>query len=142
MTAPGPEGLMSTGNANRSLMVIDDDPELLTMLQDLFRGRGFDVVTAPDGEEGLRLSRERRPDLIILDIFMPRMNGLEVLASLRRAHPSLPVIVMSAGGQEALDQATVAMYSRIRRGAGRLFDKPINMKELASAVDELLDGAR
>lgn len=46
---------MSTGNATRSLMVIDDDPELLAMLQDLFRGRGFDVVTAPDGEEGPRL---------------------------------------------------------------------------------------
>jgi DNA-binding response OmpR family regulator len=129
---------MSTGNATRSLMVIDDDPELLAMLQDLFRGRGFDVMTAPDGEEGLRLSRERRPDLIILDIFMPRMNGLEVLASLRRAHPALPVIVMSAGGDEALDQATVAMYSRLRRGAGRLFDKPVDMKELATAVDELL----
>ena len=127
--------------ANRSLMVIDDDPDLLAMLQDMFRGRGFDVMTAPDGEEGLRLSRERRPDLIILDIFMPRMNGLEVLASLRRAHPALPVIVMSAGGDDALDQATVAMYSRLRRGAGRLFDKPVNMKELASAVDELLGTA-
>lgn len=127
---------------NRSLMVIDDDPELLAMLQDLFRGRGFEVMTAPDGDEGLRLSQERRPDLIILDIFMPRMNGLEVLASLRRANPRLPVIVMSAGGDEALDQATVAMYSRLRRGAGRLFDKPVNMKELATAVDELLDGPR
>ncbi len=124
--------------ATRSLMVIDDDPDLLAMLQDLFQGRGFDVVTAPDGEEGLRLSQERRPDLIILDIFMPRMNGLEVLASLRRVHPALPVIVMTAGGEEILDQATVAMYSRLRRGAGRLFDKPVNMKELATAVDELL----
>ena len=133
---------MSTGNATRSLMVIDDDPELLAMLQDLFRGRGFDVMTAPDGEEGLRLSQERRPDLIILDIFMPRMNGLEVLASLRRAHPALPVIVMSAGGDEALDQAAVAMYSRLRRGAGRLFDKPVNMTELATAVDELLARAQ
>ena len=127
--------------ANRSLMVIDDDADLLAMLQDMFRGRGFDVMTAPDGEEGLRLSREHRPDLIILDIFMPRMNGLEVLASLRGAHPALPVIVMSAGGDDALDQATVAMYSRLRRGAGRLFDKPVNMKELTSAVDELLGTA-
>ena len=127
--------------ANRSLMVIDDDPDLLAMLQDLFRGRGFEVVTARDGAEGLRLSQERRPDLIILDIFMPGMNGLEVLASLRRAHPVLPVIVMTAGGEEILDQATVAMYSRLRRGAGRLFDKPVNMKELATAVDELLGDA-
>ena len=130
---------MTGGAASRSLMVIDDDPEIRDMLEHMFRERGFDVVTAADGEEGLRLSRERTPDLMILDIRMPRMNGLEVLATLKRAHPDLPVIVMSAGGEQALDQASVAMFSRIRLGAGRLFDKPVSMKALAAAVDELLD---
>lgn len=129
---------MTTGTSNRSLMVIDDDPDLREMLQEMFSERGFDVVTAPDGEEGLRLSHERPPDLIILDIFMPRMNGLEVLATLKRAHPDLPVIVVSAGGEQALDQASLAMFSRLRKGAGRLFDKPLNMKQLAATVDELL----
>ena len=130
---------MIAGAANRSLMVIDDDPDLRDMLEDMFRQRGFDVVTAPDGEEGLRLSHERTPDLIILDLRMPKLNGLEVLATLKRAHPDLPVIVMSAGGEQALDEASVAMFSRMRLGAGRLFDKPVNMKALAAAVDELLD---
>jgi DNA-binding response OmpR family regulator len=138
MTAPGSEPRMS---ANPSLLVIDDDPDLRDMLQDMFTGRGYDVVTAGDGEEGLRLSNQRTPDLIILDIFMPRMNGFEVLASLRQAHPELPVIVMSAGGEGVLDQATLAMYSRLQLGAGRLFDKTIHMKELAAAVDELLGRA-
>ena len=90
---------MTTGTANRSLMVIDDDPDIRGMLQHLFRERGYDVTTASDGEEGLRLSNERRPDLIILDIFMPRMSGLEVLASLKRSQPGVPVIVVSAGGE-------------------------------------------
>jgi CheY-like chemotaxis protein len=137
MTARAPEDAANRGTTP-SLMVIDDDPDHREMLQDLFRGRGYDVVTAADGEEGLRLSDLRRPDLIILDLFMPRMTGLEVLASLKRQHPQLPVIVMSAGGEEALDRASLAMYSRLRRGTGRLFDKTINLKQLAAAVDELL----
>ncbi|MET0852551.1 MAG: response regulator [Candidatus Rokuibacteriota bacterium] len=129
---------MTTGTANRSLMVIDDDPDIRGMLQHLFRERGYDVTTASDGEEGLRLSHERRPDLIILDILMPRMSGLEVLASLKRSQPDVPVIVVSAGGADALDQASLAMFSRIRTGVGRLFHKPLDLNELAAAVDELL----
>jgi len=141
MTARGPENATNRG-ANPSLMVIDDDPDHREMLQDLFLGRGYDVVTAADGEEGLRLSDLHRPDLIILDIFMPGMTGLEVLASLKRQHPRLPVIVMSAGGEDALDRASLAMYSRLRHGAGRLFDKTIDLKQLAAAVDELLGRRR
>jgi DNA-binding response OmpR family regulator len=129
---------MTTGTANRSLMVIDDDPDIRGMLQHLFCERGYDVTTAGDGEEGLLLSNERRPDLIILDIFMPRMSGLEVLASLKRSQPGVPVIVVSAGSADVLDQASLAMFSRIRTGVGRLFDKPLDLKELAAAVDELL----
>ena len=129
---------MTTGAANRSLMVIDDDPDLRGMLQHMFRERGYDVTTASDGEEGLRLSNERRPDLIILDIFMPRMSGIEVLASLKRSQPDVPVIVVSAGGEEALDEASLAMFSRMRKGVGRLFDKPVDLKQLAAAVEELL----
>jgi CheY-like chemotaxis protein len=98
-------------------MVIDDDPAQREMLHDLFTGRGYDVVTAGDGEEGLRLSATRRPDLIILDIVMPGMSGLEVLTALKRQHPWLPVIVRSAGGEEALDRVTLAMYSRVHVGA-------------------------
>jgi len=121
-------------------MVIDDDPAQREMLEDLFRGRGYEVVTAADGEEGLRLSNLRRPDLIILDLLMPRMSGLEVLTVLKRQHPRLPVVVMSAGGQDALDRATLAMYSRLQVGAGRLVDKTISLRELVAAVDELLAG--
>jgi two-component system, NtrC family, response regulator AtoC len=129
---------MTADAGSRSIMVIDDDPDLREMLQHLFKERGFDVVTASDGEEGLRLSHERTPDLIILDILMPRLNGIEVLATLKNAHPDLPVIVVSAGGERTLDQASLAMFSRMRHGAGRVFDKPVNLKELAAAVDDLL----
>jgi CheY-like chemotaxis protein len=120
-------------------MVIDDDPAQREMLHDLFTGRGYDVVTAGDGEEGLRLSATRRPDLIILDIVMPGMGGLEVLTALKRQHPRLPVIVRSAGGEEALDRATLAMYSRVQVGAGLLVDKTVSLRQLATAVDDLLD---
>ena len=139
MTSLG-AGRDTNGGPSRSLMVIDDDPEQREMLQDLFAGRGYDVTTAADGEEGLRLSAQRRPDLIILDLVMPRMGGLEVLAALKRQHPRLPVIVRSAGGEEALDRATLAMYSRLRARAGLLLDKAISLRELAAAVDELRGG--
>ncbi len=129
---------MTTGTANRSLMVIDDDPDLRDMLLHTFGQRGYDVTTAADGEEGLRLSNEQRPDLIILDLLMPRMSGLEVLASLRRSQPDVPVIVVSGGGEDALDQASLAMFSRMRRGVGRVFEKPLDLPALVAAVDELL----
>ena len=121
-------------------MVIDDDPEQREMLQDLFKGRGYDVVTAADGEEGLRLSTESPPDLIILDLVMPGMSGLDVLAALKREHPTLPVIVRSAGGEEALDRASLAMYSRLQLGIGLLLNKTVSLRQLADAVDELLSG--
>jgi CheY-like chemotaxis protein len=132
---------MTTGTANRSLIVIDDDPDFCVMLEQMFRERGYDVTTASDGEEGLRMSNERRPDLIILDILMPRMSGLEVLERLKQSQPNLPVIVVSAGGEAALDHASLAMFSRVRKGVGRLFEKPFDLQELAAAVDELLGGA-
>ena len=137
MTSLG-SGQDTNGGPSRSVMVIDDDPAQREMLHDLFKGRGYDVVTAADGEEGLRLSAARRPDLIILDIVMPRMSGLEVLAALKRQHPRLPVIVMSAGGEEALDRATLAMYSRLQVGAGLLVNKTVSLRHLATAVDDLL----
>lgn len=137
MTSLGP-GHDDNGGPSRSVMVIDDDPEQREMLQDLLTERGYDVVTASDGEEGLRLSAQRPPDLIILDLVMPRMGGLEVLAALKRQHPRLPVIVRSAGGEEALDRATVAMYSRLQAGVGLLLNKTDSLRQLAAAVEELL----
>ena len=139
MTVPG-SGIDANGRPRRSLIVIDDDPEHRLMLEDLFRDRGYEVTTAADGEEGLRLSDLRRPDLIILDVLLPGMSGIDVLAALKRQHPRLPVIVMSAGGDEVLDRATLAMYSRVQQGAARLIDKTISLKELAATVDEMLEG--
>ena len=141
MTSLGP-GHDTNGGPSRSVMIIDDDPEQREMLQDLFTERGYDVVTAADGEEGLRLSAQHRPDLIILDLVMPRMGGLEVLAALKRQHPRLPVIVRSAGSEEALDRATLAMYSRVQAGAGLLLSKTISLRQLAAAVEELLGSHR
>ncbi len=66
-----------------TVLVVDDDPVIQKLLQVNFEMEGYDVVIAGDGEEGLALAHEERPDLVLLDVMMPKMNGLDVAAALR-----------------------------------------------------------
>src|SRR5262245_9406277 len=81
----------------QSILVADDSELVLAMAETLLRAEGFEVIRATDGLNALRLVRERRPALVILDLLMPRMTGFDVLRELRRdeATSATPVIVMS-----------------------------------------------
>lgn len=81
-----------------TILVVDDDPQALEFLQTVLAREGFGVITASDGKEGIRLAKEKRPDLILLDLLMPEMDGFQVLENLRR-EPStqgIPVVVVTA----------------------------------------------
>ena len=83
----------------KRILVVDDEPQITRVLRTALTGSGYEVRTADDGHGGLRLAREWQPDLVITDISMPNMSGIELCRQLR-AESALPVIVLSVKGEE------------------------------------------
>jgi DNA-binding response OmpR family regulator len=121
-----------------SVLVVDDDPVILRLLQVNFDLEGIEVVTAVDGEEGLKLAQSNPPDLVISDIMMPKVNGLELLAALRSSPDtaSLPVILLSAKAQVADVQRGLEL------GADDYVTKPFDPLELIDRVYKVLAKSR
>ncbi|HEX4458644.1 MAG TPA: response regulator, partial [Polyangia bacterium] len=88
--------------AGETVLVIDDSPTILKVVQLVLTKAGFSVYTAPDGEEGIARARAERPDLILLDFVMPKMNGYQVCRALAESPElkSIPVVLMSAKGDQ------------------------------------------
>jgi DNA-binding response OmpR family regulator len=121
-----------------SVLVVDDDPVILRLLQVNFELEGIAVDLAADGEEGLEKVRTDRPDVVISDIMMPKVNGLELLAALR-GEPStadLPVILLSAKAQVADVQRGLEL------GADDYVTKPFDPLELIDRVYKVLAKSR
>jgi DNA-binding response OmpR family regulator len=121
-----------------SVLVVDDDPVILRLLQVNFDLEGIKVTTAVDGEEGLARVRSDRPDVVISDIMMPKVNGLELLASLRSdpATAGVPVILLSAKAQVADVQRGLEL------GADDYITKPFDPLELIDRVYKVLAKSR
>jgi DNA-binding response OmpR family regulator len=121
----------------RRVLVVEDDRVLRRACQASLVQRGFTVLVAADGEEGLRLAREERPDLVLLDLLMPKLDGVGVLRALRAdpATAALPVVVLSNSSREA-DLAEVQ-----RLGVAGYFVKAdLSLQELGERVRRLLGG--
>jgi DNA-binding response OmpR family regulator len=121
-----------------SVLVVDDDPVILRLLQVNFELEGIDVATAVDGEEGLKMIQSDPPDLVISDIMMPKVNGLELLAALRSSPDTsaLPVILLSAKAQVADVQRGLEL------GADDYVTKPFDPLELIDRVYKVLAKTR
>jgi len=112
------------------ILVIDDEPNLRETLVEAFTIQGYEVSTAADGQEGLDQTRNRRPDLLLLDLNMPRLNGFQVLKTLK-ADPdlqSIPVIILTAQTQQ--DQ----VVQGLELGANDYIGKPFSMQEVFARV--------
>ena len=114
------------------ILVIDDDPAVTSVLKRGLSYEGFAVDTASHGAEGLTLARERPPDLVILDIMMPGLNGLEVLQRLRAADEHLPVLLLTARDAPA-DQV-----QGLESGADDYVVKPFTFEVLLARLHALL----
>jgi DNA-binding response OmpR family regulator len=116
--------------SQRRILVVDDDPRLLHIVAMYLGIEGFDVATASNGEEGLREVDAHRPDLIILDIMMPGMDGIEACRRIR-SNPEtgdIPILMFSAlSGDDDVERARLA-------GANHLITKPFNLVGLGSVV--------
>jgi CheY-like chemotaxis protein len=124
------------------ILVVDDDPGIRRSLSRVFERRGHQLLVADDGGQGLRVWREHKADVVLLDIHMPEMDGIEVLVQLRGLAPDLPVIVMSGGDQTSrLDLLGDAKLL----GAWALLRKPFTLDEVTEVVDRavlLVEGPR
>jgi DNA-binding NtrC family response regulator len=116
------------------LLIIDDDPTMLEEIRVYFDGRGFSVFTAVDGEYGIAAFSEHQPDLVMLDLKLPGMNGLDVLANLKEISPDTPVIVVTGEGSMR------DVVSALRLRAHDFITKPIqDMALLEHCVREALE---
>jgi len=117
---------------NRTVLVVDDDPTIHTILQDYLANLGFQIVHATDGRSGLDLFDQHQPCLVIADIFMPGMTGVEMLEKIKTgAHPS-PVVLIS-GVQ--LSDAEVQMQ---RERADGFLEKPYMFWQLKELIGKLV----
>ena len=122
----------------KKILVVDDEPMVIRMVTDALTARGFTVISAANGYEGLIAARGEKPDLILLDIEMPDLNGHEVHARLLKDERTkdIPVIHLSAVGD--FDQQLQAM----KEGSADYITKPIKPTELADRVEAFMDPAK
>jgi two-component system phosphate regulon response regulator PhoB len=128
---------METSVVSNRVLLAEDDRFLRRACETSLRARGFTVSTAADGEEALRAARAERPDLIVLDMLMPKLSGLDVLRAVRSdaRTRSVPVLVMSSSGSDE-DIAAVT-----RLGAnGCLAKGKLSLQQLSDHVVDLMGG--
>ncbi len=110
------------------VLIIEDEPGMVLGLQDNFEYEGYDVLVARDGRDGLNRALNDRPDIILLDIMLPRMSGLDVCRQLRGKGVETPVIMLTARGQE------IDKIIGLEIGADDYVTKPFSIKELLARV--------
>jgi DNA-binding response OmpR family regulator len=120
-------------NAKKRVLLVDDDPELLESVRVALMMRGYEVLTACDGAEALARVERDRPDLMVLDLVMPRRSGLTVLDRMHRtAMRSTPIIMMTATDEERHRDAAKL------RGVSVFLSKPFAIEQLLSEVETIL----
>lgn len=118
----------------KQVLVVDDQPHIVRLIQVNLEKEGFTVITAADGEEGMKQARDSRPDLVILDVIMPKKDGFKMLREMK-ADTSLketPVIMLTVKAQNA------DIVEGYREGAELYLPKPFHPKELVSLVKRVL----
>ena len=116
-----------------NILVIDDEVEICSTLRDILTREGYNVLTAPNGRKGLQHYHDHQVDLVITDVLMPEMDGLEVVRTLRRLSSTLLIIVMSGGGNRDLDFWVEAKEF----GATQTIAKPFRLEEVVAMVHRL-----
>ena len=120
---------------NKKILVIEDDPSTLRLIKYTLQQEGYQVLSAPNGLEGLRKARSEQPDLIILDVMLPGVDGFEICHRLR-AEPQtaeLPILMVSGKARE-IDKAT-----GLKMGANDYITKPWHRPELVAKITAMLE---
>ena len=120
---------------SKRVLIVDDEPNIVISLEFLMKREGFEVSVARDGSEALERIRGERPDLVVLDVMMPKLNGFEVCQAVR-ADPALAqtrIVMLTAKGREA------EMNKGLALGADAYIAKPFSTRDLVARVKSLLE---
>jgi DNA-binding response OmpR family regulator len=118
------------------ILIVEDEPALLRGLKDTFAAQGHDILAASDGEQGLAMALDSRPDLILLDIMLPRVNGYEICRAVREGGLEMPILMLTAKGQEE------DIVLGLNLGADDYVTKPFRRGELIARVHAFLRRTR
>lgn len=118
----------------KKILIVDDEPNIVISLEFLMRREGFEVKVAQDGEEALEAISQGHPDLVLLDVMMPKINGFEVCERVRAnlEHAGMRIIMLTAKGREAEISKGLAL------GADGYITKPFSTRDLVEQVKNLL----
>ena len=116
------------------LLIVEDEPAIARGLTDIFRQHGFDVMAEADGEAGLAAALSSKPDLILLDIMLPRINGFEICRAVREQGIDVPIVMLTAKGREE------DIVRGLNLGADDYVTKPFRVAELIARVQAFLRG--
>ena len=114
------------------VLIVEDDDSMAVALKDGFEYEGYNVVLARDGATGLEMAGKEKPDLMILDVMLPKMNGLDVCRQIRKEGNNLPIIMLTARGQE------IDKVLGLKLGADDYITKPFGFLELMARVEALI----
>ena len=117
------------------ILVIDDEQGIRNLLDTLLSRKGYEVVLASNGQKGLELFRRERPDVVVLDLNMPEMNGLTVLQQVRQLNPAQPVVILTGAGTAEAEQQVRAL------GVTEFVEKEFSMHRLGDSLKRLLNSA-
>jgi len=127
---------MAAKKKNRRVLLVDDEKSIRDTLGDVLADEGFRVTTAKDGESALKAIDERDPDLVLLDIWMPGMDGIETLKAIKQKRPELPVVMISGHGTvETAVKAT-------KLGAFDFIEKPLSIDKVTLTIEHALELSR
>ena len=114
------------------ILVIDDDETILSLLEAVLNNHGYDVVSTADGPQGLDLYARHQPDVVLLDLALPTMGGLEVLRNIIRHDPAARILIMT--GHPSEESSEVAFHA----GAAGYLQKPVSPLELIDSIDQMV----
>jgi|ERR1051326_607470 two-component system cell cycle response regulator DivK len=120
------------------ILIVEDNEKNMKLARDILKAKGYDTLEAVTGEEGVKLARERKPDLVLMDIQLPGINGIEAFRRMRadQATARIPVVALTAS-------VTPTDRSEINAaGFDAFVGKPINLKEFVETVKRLVEGAK
>lgn len=120
--------------ANKKILIIDDEPDIVALMRGRLEQSGFEVITSADGNDGLLKARSQKPNLIILDLMLPKLDGFQVSRMLKfdQKYKDIPIIMLTARAGES------DKISGLEAGADAYFTKPFDSGVLLDKINELI----
>jgi len=119
------------GHDKKRILVIEDDEEMRSLLEEFFLEEGFETASVENGSEAFRKLAKEFFDIVITDVRMPGLTGLDILPGIRKLHPEAPIVVITAFGSEEVQRKA------FERGANAYLEKPIHFQKLRTVINDI-----